>query len=532
MGSEPRSRFVPRHGPVNLEWFLLPIHKKLTMKKYAYPLALLVLAGCSKDDDSIIDPGGPSASGDLDTQDFMWKAMNIWYFWQGDVPDLADDRFSTDAEYTEFLGSESDPEAFFFNKLLFSQDRFSFLSDDYVELTQNLAGISRSNGLEFGLTYDDDNDNGQLDASDPVYGTVRYIIPNSSAAAADISRGEVFVGVDGQMLTGGNYRDLLFGEATSYTLMMADVAGGVRTPNGKEVPLVKEEGLAENPVYIAKTFEIQGQRIAYLMYNGFTNEYDEDLNAAFGSFVQDGATDLVLDMRYNSGGSVNTSRLLSSMIFGKRTADIYLRQRWNDRIQTAFTQDDPNALTEYFASETGAGTPINTLNLNRVYILTTRSTASASELVINGLNPYIEVITIGTTTTGKNEFSLTMVDDPGRPGAPYIYSKTRESSINPDNRWAIQPLVGRNENSAGFSDYTSGFPPTIELREDIENMGVLGDENEPLLARALQEITGLSSKRSFEVGTPDTPFTHSGMFTPLRDNMYLDTDIRLPDLLQ
>lgn len=500
------------------------------MKKFLLLLAGLLILACSKDDDGIEEPNGPNPDAtDLTVQDFMWKAMNLWYFWQGDVPDLSDTRFGTDEEYTEFLDSEEDPAAFFNNKLLFNQDRFSFLSEDYEELTQNLAGISRSTGLDFGLTYSDVNGNNSLDATDPVYGFVRYIIPETSAAGADIKRGDIFIGVDGSLLNGGNYQDLLFGDNVSLTLTMAGFIEGQITPNGKEVPLSKAE-ISENPVFITKTFEIQGTVIGYLMYNGFTNEYDEDLNDAFGALLAAGATELVLDLRYNSGGSVNSSRLLSSMIFGTRTQDLYIRQRWNDKLQEAFTRDDPTALNDYFASETGAGTPINTLNLNRVFILTTRSTASASELVINGLDPYIDVITIGTTTTGKNEFSLTMVDDPERPGAPYIYSESREGSINPDNRWAIQPLVGRNENVSGFSDYTGGFAPDIELREELGNFGVLGDLNEPLLARAIQEITGTAAKRSWEVRFPADPFTHSGMYTTLRDNMYLDKDITLPKI--
>ncbi len=497
------------------------------MKKLLCLMAGLLVLSCSKDDDSMTDPG-PQPVGDLNVQNFMWQAMNLWYFWQAEVPDLADDRFATDEEYTEFLASESDPAAFFDNQLRFSQDRFSFYNDDYKELTQNLAGISRSNGLEFGLTYDDVNNNDQLDSTDPVFGVVRYVVNNSDAATADIGRGEIFVGVDGTMLNGGNYQDLLFGENATYTLSMADLAGGELTPNGKEVTLTKEEGLVENPVYITKSFVFGSDVIGYLMYNGFTNEFDEDLNDAFGILVSEGVTDLVLDLRYNSGGSVNSSRLLSSMIFGTRTADVYLRQRWNDKIQEAFTRDDPNALDDFFASETGSGTPINTLNLERVYILTTRSTASASELVINGLDPYIDVIQIGTTTTGKNEFSLTMVDDPERPGAPFIYSRSRENQIDSENSWAIQPLVGRNENSVGFFDYTSGFAPEIELREDLSNMGVLGDDNEPLLARAIQEITGTTAKRSWQPIRPIEAFTHNGMYTPLGNNMVLDKDIELP----
>ena len=489
------------------------------MKKYL--LLFLAITGviwsCSKDDGLGLDPDNPNPTNvDATVQDFMWKAMNLWYFWQGEVPDLADDRFTGDEDYTEFLISTPDPEEFFFNVLLFSEDRFSFLNDDYTELVNNLAGITRSNGVEFSLFFFGDGDD--------IFGFVRYIIPNSDASGKDIARGDIFTGVDGIDLNESNYEELLFGSNNTYTLNLADITDGVVTPNGREVILTKQEGLVENPVFITNTFNVNGQNIGYLMYNGFTNEFDEELNSAFGQLSAAGVTDLILDLRYNSGGSVNSSRLLSSMIFSTNTNLLYLRQRWNDKIQSVF---DPQDLEDYFASATNQGTGINSLNLNRVYVLTTSSTASASELVINGLDPYIEVIKIGTTTRGKNEFSLTMVDDPNREGAPYIYTPSRVNQINPNNSWAIQPLVGRNENSAGFSDYTSGFTPNIELAEDLENPGILGDLNEPLLARAIEEITGISGKRDFTVKSPLREMTSSKMYQPMKDNMVLDKDFRI-----
>ncbi|HMB64281.1 MAG TPA: S41 family peptidase [Eudoraea sp.] len=491
------------------------------MKKYGVLLLSigLFIAGCRKSDNGVDGPDGPNPDplANVVVQDFMWKAMNIWYFWQSDVPDLDDNRFTSDADYTGFLESESDPASFFDDKLRFFEDRFSFYNNDFKELTNSLSGVSRSNGLEFGLFIFAD--------SDDIFGYVRYIIANSDASGKGISRGDLFTGVDGQTLNLDNYRDLLFGENATYTLNMADIDDGVITPNGNEVILTKEEALVENPVFIVTTFEIGGKKIGYFMYNGFTNEFDEEMNEAFGQLKSAGVTDLVLDLRYNPGGSVNSSRLLCSMIYGTHTDQLYIRQRWNDKIQQAFTADDPTALEDYFASTTDNGTPINSLNLTRLYVLTTGSTASASELVINGLNPYIDVVKIGTTTTGKNEFSLTMVDDPSRDGAPYIYSKARESSINSENSWAIQPLVGRNENSAGFSDYTAGFTPDIELEEDLENFGVLGDMNEPLLARAIDEIVGTTTKRDFTVKYPVRLLTSSKMFKPIRDDMVLDKQI-------
>ena len=89
----------------------------------------------------------------------------------------------------------------------------------------------------------------------------------------------------------------------------------------------------------------------------------------------------------------------------------------------------------------------------------------------------------------------------------------------------MQPLMGRNENSEGFSDYTLGLTPDVVLAEDLADLGVLGDINEPLFARAIQEITGVSAKKDFSVKMPVNEISNSKMFTPLKDNMYLDKPV-------
>ncbi|MCK5441897.1 MAG: carboxyl-terminal protease, partial [Maribacter sp.] len=297
------------------------------MKKNIFLLLSFLVLSCSKSDDGfdINKTFDPDPSAGVEVQNFMWKAMNFWYFWQEDVPDLADDRFTSSADYTEFLSSETDPGVFFDDKLLFGEDRFSFYSDDYKELTQAFAGISKSNGLEFGLI--------RFSEGDDILGYVRYIVPNSDASSKNIGRGEIFTGVNGQTLTNANYVSLLFGDNDTYTLNMADIADNTVTPNGKEVTLTKFDGLVENPVFLSKTFDIGSEKIGYLVYHGFTNEFDEDLNNTFGDFKAAGVTNLVLDLRYNPGGNVNTARLLSSMIYGTKTNEIFLRQRWNSKIQ-------------------------------------------------------------------------------------------------------------------------------------------------------------------------------------------------------
>ncbi|WP_350288201.1 S41 family peptidase [uncultured Croceitalea sp.] len=468
---------------------------------------LLLFTSCSNDDDGGLNP----TSADVTVQDFMWKAMNLWYFWQAEVPNLADNRFSTDEEYTNFLAATPNPTDFY-NSIQFNEDRFSFSNEDYTTLVNNLNGISKSNGLEFGLVRFGDGDD--------IFGYVRYIIPNSDAATKDIQRGDIFTRVNGTQLTGANFGDLLFGTNDTYTLGLAVINGNTIEDTAEEVSLTKFEGLIENPVLVSTTFDVGGTTVAYLMYNGFTRDFDNELNDAFGDFVAAGATELVLDMRYNPGGSVNSSRLLSSMVYGANTSDLYIRQRWNAKIQDQLSAEQ---LEDYFAN-TVNGTSLNTLNLNQVYVLATNSSASASELVMNGLAPYIDVIHIGETTRGKNEFSITLVDDAQN---SYIYNSDREGNINPANSWALQPLVGRNENADGFFDYTAGLAPNIVLEEDLANLGVLGDINEPLLARALQEISSSSTKRDFSVQMPIRAITNSKMFTTTKDNMYLDKPINI-----
>lgn len=485
------------------------------MKKFFLLLFVTSLIySCSKDDDSLRLPNtvNPDGSAAVEVEDFMWKAMNYWYFWQSDVDDLADDRFINTAagraEYTAFLDSEVDPKAFFENKLKYIQDRFSATYSDYRTITNSLAGISKSNGLEFGLV--------RFANSDELFCYVRYIIPNSNAATTDIQRGDLFTGIDGQTLTLNNYIDLLFGDNDTYTLNMADFVNGNVVPNDKEVVLTKEEALAENPIFISKSFEIGGENIGYIMYNQFVNEYDDELDTAVEDLKAAGITDLILDLRYNPGGSVNTTRLLASMIYGTNTSDLFLRKRYNERLQNQFSD---RQLEVYFADKVN-GKTINSLGLKKLYVLTSASSASASELLINSLEPYLDVIQIGDVTRGKNEFSQTMVDDREN---YYLYTPSRVNKINPNNQWAIQPLIGRNENADGFFDYTNGLQPDIFLKEDYGNLGILGDENEPLLARAIQAITGQTGKQDFTVKYPIDILNDSKMLNPVKGNMVDDT---------
>ncbi len=444
------------------------------MKKRFLPLLLLVFLlcySCFEDNDDNLSPASTSS-----INDFIWRGLNFFYLYKADTPELADDAFATSDEYNTFLNSYDTPESFF-AFLKSNQDRFSILVDDYIALENALGGTTETNGMEFGLVF-------YPDGSGNVFGYVRYVLPNTSASQNNLQRGMVFNTIDGQQLTENNFSSLL--ASSSYSIGLADFDGQTVTPTGESIALLKEQ-YTENPVHIAETLDINGQKIGYLMYNAFTNEFDPQLNAAFGQFQADGVTDLVIDLRYNGGGSVETAVDLGSMITGQFSGDIFYTEQWNADRQVDF------ASAGLFNTSISNGDGINSLNLNEVYFLTSRRSASASELVINGLDAHINTVKVGDTTTGKFQASFLLYDAP----AP-TFSRTQ---ANPNHTYAMLPLVFKTANKNGVTDFVDGLVPDVLVEEDFSNLGVLGDPTEPLLAAAIAEITGVPAPRpraSFE----------------------------------
>ncbi len=399
----------------------------------------------------------------LDIQNFIYRGLNYFYLYKADTPELANDAFANQNELNGFLNSYDSPESLF-EYLRSPQDRFSLLVDDYIELENTLDGITKNHGMEFGLVF-------YPDGSDNVFGYVRYVLPDTDAEAKGLERGIIFNTIDGQQINEGNYIGLL--EPDVYTIGLATIEGEVITPTGENIELIKQE-YTENPIFISETLTIEGQKVGYLMYNAFTKDFDPQLNAAFAQFQADGITNLILDVRYNGGGSVETAIDLSSMITGQFNGQIFVNEEWNDDRQAEYSA--PNL----FNNEIHTGEGINSLNLNQVYVITTGRTASASELVINGLDPYITVTQVGGTTTGKFQASFLLYDAP----TPNF----SRSQANSGHTYAMLPLVFKTVNINGFTDYIDGLNPDIELAEDYSNLGVLGDVNEPLLAAVLNQI--------------------------------------------
>ena len=463
--------------------------------------ATLVLSSCFEDlDDNAV------ASSDI--KDFVWKGMNAVYLYKSDVPDLFDDRFETNSQYSDYLNDFASPEDLFESlRFLPIDERFSRIYDNYFDLQNQQQGVSLSNGIEYNLY--------RLPGSETeLIGAITLVLENSIADNLGLERGMIFRGVNGELLSNDDVDDLndpIY--QNTFTLDFADydtngtpeTEDDTVTLNGISETLTKEQ-YTENPIHIAQTITLSDDtKVGYLMYNQFNASFDSALNAAFADFQADGVTELVLDLRYNGGGSVQTGAYLGSMITGQFNGSVFSKTFYNENLES-LNRD------YLFTNSLEGGGSINSLNLTKVYVLTTnRRTASASELVINSLSAYIDVVVIGENTVGKTQASRTVFD------SPTLFTT---EGVNPGHTYAMQPLVANSVNVNDQLVPSNGLTPNIEVIETPINFGTLGNITEPLLATAILEISGAGR---FAM---DTAITQSIITTnpisPLEQDMYID----------
>ncbi len=147
-----------------------------------------------------------------------------------------------------------------------------------------------------------------------------------------------------------------------------------------------------------------------------------------------------------------------------------------------------------------------------MYVLTSKSSASASEMVINSLKPYITVMQVGDITTGKSQASVTLYDSPD-------FGRT---NADPRHTYALQPLVAKTVNVLDEGVPSTGIPPLVEYKEQINNLGVLGSETEPLLAEALNHIANTNRTANTAKSKSFETFGDNNDFVPFSQEMYID----------
>ena len=282
-----------------------------------------------------------------------------------------------------------------------------------------------SQGTEFGLT-------------------IEHVYPDSPADIAGLQRGDIITKYNGKTITANNLTDAWYDlhYSLSSTVSVAIYEGGTVSLNAGSYQ--------ENPVAMTAVLELEnGPKVGYLSYLSFDSSFDNELIEAMKYLKDNGAEEMVLDLRLNGGGSVNSSTILGSML---------LDNSYNDMTYGVLVRNEANDKANSFCRITNAygGKALPRLGIERLYVIATGNTASASEMVISGLRGLgVEVFIIGTTTEGKNcGMDVTTYTNKG---IKYEYA----------------PITFMNFNATTYQQYLNGedyfdYPDGIAADADME----------------------------------------------------------------
>lgn len=408
-------------------------------------------------------------SKDEEINQWIYENMYYYYYWSKELP--------------QNINYKQSPNDFFYS-LLHKDDRFSWIQENYTDLLNSLSGITNESGYDYNLLSTNDN---------KIIGYITYVKENTPASEK-LKRGMFFNRINGEVLEQSNYSEIIKKIKQKHKLGLINLDSNTfeYTEEG-EIELDVIQKYAENPIHFYKIYTVNDKKIGYLVYNLFSrgqrsSEYEVEMNEIFKIFKDSNINEFILDLRYNGGGSVYTSQVLASLISGRGKDDIYCYDEFNDILTDFYTRNyGEDYMTSYFLDEITyekETIQLNKLsNLSRIYILTSRRTASASELIINTLRPYFgpeNVKIIGGKTYGKNVGSYT------------IYETNERKQAN--NKWGMQPIVLKLSNKEHFSDYGNGFSPDIDIIEHkFLPMKELGDTEEIMLKTAINDILGKTS---------------------------------------
>ncbi len=350
---------------------------------------------------------------------------------------------------------------------------------------------------------------------------IRAVYPGSNAANdKGVKRGMLIDKVDGKTLTAENVYDYayeLLGPSGSSSLSVTDYVT-------KSTIQLATRKIYPNPVLQCK---VLAGNVGYLVYNSFDAAYDDELLAAIKTLKDAGITDLILDLRYNGGGHVISSKMLSTCIAGNRSENkVFQYYRYNESRMTNYTNTQKQTGHQYdsgkklFYENFNYGTYYSvdlkqySLDLQRLYVLTTNSTASASELVINSLRGIdIPVTLIGQKTNGKNVGMEVYKFNDGN----YAYE--------------MSPITFQGYNAKNVSDYETGFQVNTAVEEWNNGLVDFG-EGDPLVAAALSQITNRTYKAAAtatrgmsvnlipddQIAIPENPRRPSGMLIIVQES--------------
>ncbi|MBO6793144.1 MAG: hypothetical protein JJ895_04485 [Balneolaceae bacterium] len=382
-------------------------------------LLLLVLGACKPN--TMEEP----TANDLD-KEHLFNLMDNWYLWNHTLPENPD------------LDSYENP-ADLLNQVRFkTYDRWSSVGNASSFNSYYEEGTYFGYGFSYGFNSDNEL-------------RIKYVYDDSPFARAGVQRGWMLTHIDGtdvQTITdwSGVFGDETPGFTQSFTFKNAS--------NETEDLSITKDVVTINSVLYADTLSVGTETVGYMVFNNFIEPSRSELDDAFIWFASNNISKLILDLRYNGGGRISVATYLSNYIIDETDSgkDLYRFEHNDDKTDN----NDGRKLTSR-----------GVLNIHELIVLSTEQTASASELVLNGLKPLMNVTHIGTANTY------------GKPVGTYSWFSLDETQV-----YSIISFKFLNSNGEG--DFFDGIEPDFKACDDLKSNW--GDTSELMLAAALQYI--------------------------------------------
>jgi len=322
---------------------------------------------------------------------------------------------------------------------------FSFITTTAAD--DQFFGEGQFIGFGFGSKFADPPFNADL--------RLTQVFPGSPAADAGFRRGQRILEINGRTIAEINATEGLGAALGANTEGLARVFL-VREPGGADFEAtVAKTVVTIDPVPLTTVLDVAGAKVGYVDLRTFISPASDALDQAFAEFEAQNVTALIIDVRYNGGGLVSTAELLADLIGGAIANDQVLSETRFNSAKSALNS------IERFRQRPGSLTL-----LQQIVFITTDSSASASELVINSLLPHTVVTLVGSTTFGKPV---------GQVGLGFC-----------DDELLLRPVSFETVNALEEGQYFSGLDPTCAVEDDLAF--AVGDPMEASLAAAISYI--------------------------------------------
>lgn len=404
--------------------------------------ALSVLQGCPR-----VDPDTPEEPDAAAKQYLRKNCMNVYYYWRDEVLDR---NAKLDASKYDIYG--------FFDALLYKQDHWSWMCDKEYYVSDETGVLSGTWGVSIGQAVEYYNDYNLR---------VRFVYPGSPFERFGVTRGAVLTHINGQSVeddeTGFTneklkiYQEQYFQSPQTFTFHLTD--GRDTTFTASMAQSLSTRSSLVTRIFQPDEFEGLTVPVGYFHYMAFKNNFLDDIARAMDSFRGAGVRNLIVDLRYNGGGDARASDTLMTYLAPRSAVGKpYVVRRHNRYLAS---------LDDSFKDENNTyaiGPNVNRLDLDRIYFITGAGTASASEMVINGLRPYFgdKLQMVGDTTYGKPN-GMYVLMYPGKDSDYEAYNKGNFAKL----QWVFLPIAFFNENSRGESIPWDGFVPDIYRPDDL-----------------------------------------------------------------